>query len=124
MFYHIESRVSITRHETHSKVKHSITVGQMEAGTAERCSIVIQMTEDNDYSTLMPCFPRSDAEPTRHLALITSGLGSSRLDGPGSIILMVMTTRLMSTFLAPTICLHQLLPGTTGFIVPTNCLYY
>jgi hypothetical protein len=79
MFYYSESRVSITRHETHSTVEYSITVGQMEAGTAERYSIVIQITEDNDHSTLMPCFPRSDTEPTRHFALITSGLGSSHL---------------------------------------------
>jgi hypothetical protein len=67
----------------------------MEAG--KRNVAVIEMTKDNDHSTLMPCFPKSDTEPTRHLALVTSGLGSSHLGGPGSIILMVMTTRLMST---------------------------
>jgi hypothetical protein len=55
------------------------------------------MTEDNDHLNLMPCFSKSDAEPIRHLALITSGSGSPHLGGPGSIILMVMTTRLMST---------------------------
>jgi hypothetical protein len=55
------------------------------------------MTEDNDHLTMIPYFPKSDTEPTRHLTLITSGLGSSHLGGPGSIILMVMTTRLMST---------------------------
>jgi len=31
--------------------------------------------------------------------------------------------RVMSTFLVLTIRLHQSLPGTTGFMVPTNCLY-
>jgi hypothetical protein len=87
----------------------------------------------------MPCFPKSDTEPTRRLTLITSGLESSHLGGLGSIILMVMTTRLMSTvsegcdagetylrasiFLVPTICLHQSLPSTTRFVVLTNCLY-
>jgi hypothetical protein len=55
------------------------------------------MAEDNDHSTLMPCFPKSDTESTRNLAFITSDLGSSRLGSPGSIILMVMTTCLMST---------------------------
>jgi len=54
------------------------------------------MTEDNDYLTMIPCFPKSDTEPTRHLTLITSGLGLFYLGGLGSIILMVMTTRLMS----------------------------
>jgi hypothetical protein len=58
------------------------------------------------------------------------------LGGPGSIILMVMTTCLMSTLtrdvmqakprsitFVPTICLHQLLPSTTGFMVLINYLY-
>ena len=36
----------------------------------------------------MPYFPNSNTKPTRHLALITSGLGSSHLGSPGSIILM------------------------------------
>ena len=66
-------------------------------GLAQQNVIVIQMTEDNDHSTLMSCFPKSDTKPTRHFALIISGLGLSHLGGPGSIILMVMTTRLMST---------------------------
>jgi hypothetical protein len=46
---------------------------------------------------MIPCFPKSDTEPTRHPALITSGLGSSHLGCPGSIILVVLITRLMST---------------------------
>jgi hypothetical protein len=68
-------------------------------GLAQRNVTVIQITEDNDHSTLMHYFPKSDTEPTRHFALITSGLGLSHLGVPGSIILMVMTTRLMSTLL-------------------------
>jgi hypothetical protein len=42
----------------------------MEAGIAERYSIVIQMTEDKDHSTLMPCFLKSSTEPTRNLAQV------------------------------------------------------
>jgi hypothetical protein len=60
----------------------------MEAG--KRNVAVIEMTKDNDHSTLMPCFPKSDTEPTRHLALVTSGLASD----------------VRPTFLVPTICLH------------------
>jgi len=68
----------------------------MEAGIAEHYIVVIEMIEDNNPLTIMPCFLKSNTEPTRHLTLITSGLESSHLGGLGSIILMVMTTRLMS----------------------------
>jgi hypothetical protein len=52
---------------------------------------------------------RHETHPTSVQGL-PSGEGSKvvrdDLGGPRSIILMVMTTRLMSTFLVPTICLH------------------
>jgi hypothetical protein len=45
----------------------------MEASIAERCSIVIQMTEDNNHLTLIPCFPKSSTELIRNLAQVVWG---------------------------------------------------
>jgi hypothetical protein len=56
LFYYGESRVSITRHETHSRIFH---YSGSDGGA------VIEMIEDNNRSTIMPCFPKSDTEPTR-----------------------------------------------------------
>ena len=53
------------------------------------------MIKDNNYLTLTPCFLKSNTKLICHFALITSNLGSSYLGSLRSIILIVITTRLM-----------------------------
>ena len=104
-------------------ILHQIHVNQIVSTTIVKGAVIAQKIQKRGGSfeaSLTKGIAKGPLSP-RWLVFRCLDLREHHSDGDDHRLTLSEGCR--STFFVPTICLHQSLPSTNGFMIPTNCLY-